>query len=359
MKLINRSWPALGLLIMAAAMSAPTLRSHGHAALSIDGEAPVVAIKVDPLPSQTKQLKFLDSFPKDKDEPSGIYFAQAQTLSHDHQGRIYVTDLRGCQIFVFSPDGGLLRKIGRSGQGPGEFNFPGKAALARGQLVVLDVGNMRIQFFSQDGQFVRSARLLRTYADMTAAKDGTIYAVTAGNEPGDLIDTLGAEGERLSSFGRPPESVERGLASPRSWLAMSPKDELFVAYWFAPIVQVYSLGGELKVTFEIRYEPMLKKLSHNPSRNQVAPGGGRRIGQSIIEAIDVSESSFFILHRGTQGRIDILEIKRDGTFLRDFWTRRSDDYYPMGLAVHEAGGMKTFYLLQIGPENRVDVFVAK
>lgn len=72
-----------------------------------------------------------------------------------------------------------------------------------------------------------------------------------------------------------------------------------------------------------------------------------------------TEGGFFILHRDLQGRVDILEFKRDGTFIRDYWTAQASEYYPRGLMVREDGAKKTFYLLQASPENRVDIFIEK
>lgn len=351
---LNVGVPAI--VVVAAVLVWP---KPGPPAESRSVDAETVAIKVNPLPSQTRQLQLLRSFPKETDEPGGVYFAQAQRLSSDLQGRIYVSDIKAGQIFIFGPAGDFLGKFGRRGQGPGEFNIPGRVLLKGDQLAVLDPGNTRIQYFSAEGRFVSSSRLAKNYVDMAIAKDGTIYGVTARKQPGDMIDALGTEGDTLFSFGRLPDALERGPGPFRSMLAMSPKDELFVAYWFAPIVQVYSAGGELRAVFEIQYKPMLEKLSRNPSGKQVMPGGGRPIGQSIIEAVYAGESGFFILHRDAQGRVDILEFQRDGTFMRDYWTRPSADYYPIGLVVRSDARQKTFYLLQMSPENKIDVFAER
>lgn len=319
-------------------------------------ETLTITIKVNPSPAQSTEIRLSNSFPMEKDEAGDVFFSQAQFLSSDPRGRIYVTDIRTCQVFVFDPEGNFLRKIGRPGQGPGEFNKPARALMSRNLLAVLDGGNTRVQYFDEKGQFARSARLAKNYVDMAIALDGTIYGVTSRKQPGDMIDALSAAGERLFSFGRPPDSVAGGQGPSQSRLSMSPRDELFVAYWFAPIVQIYSPGGELRTVFEIQYKPMQDKLARNPAMKKAMPGGGRAVGESIIEAIYVTESSFLILHRGSQGRIDILESKKDGTFLRDYWTVQTPDYYPMGLVVRDAGGKKVFYLLQVFPENRVDVF---
>lgn len=81
--------------------------------------------------------------------PNGMaYDAQQQLL--------YVADTLNHQIAVFADDGSLLRRIGKRGDGEGEFNFPLDLDLApNGDLVVLDSLNARIQVLHPDGSFVR------------------------------------------------------------------------------------------------------------------------------------------------------------------------------------------------------------
>jgi hypothetical protein len=116
-----------------------------------------------------------------------------------------------------------------------------------------------------------------------------------------MIDAIDADGRAHASFGNPRQTLSDGSGPRSCWLSMSPSDELFVAYWFSPVVQVYSAAGELRSVFEIQYKPMQDKLSRNQAQAKTAPGGGRVIGQSIIEAIWTTEAGFFILHRDLQG----------------------------------------------------------
>ncbi len=81
--------------------------------------------------------------------PNGMVF--------DSQNRrLYVADTANHQIAVFSPTGQLLERLGRRGEGEGEFNFPLDVDLSpAGQLVVLDALNARVQVLNTDGRFIR------------------------------------------------------------------------------------------------------------------------------------------------------------------------------------------------------------
>ena len=100
------------------------------------------------------------------------YAAKILGLSHPDalaigpDGNLYVTDLSQ-RVTVISPAGKVLRRWGKPGSGPGEFNFiafdpnipddiHGKIAVGpRGMVYVADSGNSRVQVFTLQGRFVR------------------------------------------------------------------------------------------------------------------------------------------------------------------------------------------------------------
>lgn len=86
---------------------------------------------------------------------AGLLFASIASVCEDGAGDFCVLDRLERTVFKFSPDGRLLLKFGRQGQGPGDFQSPGRIAFtAAGELAVLeDLGS--VSFFATDGRFVR------------------------------------------------------------------------------------------------------------------------------------------------------------------------------------------------------------
>jgi hypothetical protein len=91
------------------------------------------------------------------------------------------------QIRAFDKYGGYLRSIGRKGQGPGEFQFPVQILVSPQQeLVVCDLMQRRVLFFSLDGTFKRSVPTWR---------QGTLTRLLVDSE-GDIIAELVLRGEK-------------------------------------------------------------------------------------------------------------------------------------------------------------------
>lgn len=81
-------------------------------------------------------------------------FGTLHRVRIDDQGNIFALDGMKARITIFSPGSEVIRTIGRSGSGPGEFQFPtGFAFLRNGGLVVNDFGGHTLSFFDESFTF--------------------------------------------------------------------------------------------------------------------------------------------------------------------------------------------------------------
>ena len=76
----------------------------------VEGQVPVSALR-----SLTAVMQIAPSI----DDTS--LFAQISEIDVDQANRIWVFDFQSTQLFLFDSTGALVRRIGRRGQGPGEF----------------------------------------------------------------------------------------------------------------------------------------------------------------------------------------------------------------------------------------------
>lgn len=169
------------------------------------------------------------------ERPAGLAWdASAQQL--------YVLDSLRHRIAVFDANGALLRNIGESGNGDGQFNHPTHLALdASGELLVTDALNFRVQLIDRDGRFMgKFGKAGNGAGDFAAPKgiaadsDGHYYVVDALF---DAVQIFDRQGQLLLAFGehgsRPGQfSLPRGIF-------ISADDKVYVADAYNRRVQVF------------------------------------------------------------------------------------------------------------------------
>ena len=133
-------------------------------ALLLFATTPALAQEVVELPSEDHRLDagFAEVFRLGSlDAPEWQHFGLLQTAAFDNAGNLHLLDQDARTIVVVDPTGGLLRTIGRSGNGPGEFDFPQNLViLPAGRIVVTDIPRHRtFQIFNSDGSFDRGVRV--------------------------------------------------------------------------------------------------------------------------------------------------------------------------------------------------------
>jgi len=90
------------------------------------------------------------------EEDEEFMFQDILHLAVDDDENIYVSDSKAAFIKVFDKSGNYLRTIGKKGQGPGEFLYPFEIlVMPQGELMVNDLYQLRVHFFSLDGKYLR------------------------------------------------------------------------------------------------------------------------------------------------------------------------------------------------------------
>ena len=93
------------------------------------------------------------------DDPT-VGFSQVGGVEVDREGNLIVFEVAVPEIRVYSPDGTILRRIGRRGAGPGEFESPGAFGfgLVGDTIWVTETFSRRLTLFDRSGELLAANR---------------------------------------------------------------------------------------------------------------------------------------------------------------------------------------------------------
>ncbi len=156
-----------------------------------------------------------------RDLPDGGLSGVPQAVVVDSRGRFWVTvgaDLAEMP-YVFDAAGRFIGQVGRAGYGPGEFRYPGVAAVLPGDTVaIVDLAAARISLVGPDLDYVRSWRIPPAVHGIAVTLEGKI--ILAANVPdatrvGVPLHRFGADGTYETSFGESPAPIIPGRTQPQ------------------------------------------------------------------------------------------------------------------------------------------------
>lgn len=147
-----------------------------------------------PIQIFTPEGVLLEKWPMDPEDYNGRY-----AVSVDAENRIYISEIWGHHIKVYSKDGTELTTLGGYGTSDGKFNsLSGITIGPSGNLYIADTDNHRIQKIDTSGDFIFNMGNAGTGRGefvnprrVTAGIDGKIYVADASNNRVQVFDKTG------------------------------------------------------------------------------------------------------------------------------------------------------------------------
>jgi hypothetical protein len=309
-----------------------------------------------------QEMVFQYSFPTEAMLAQDVYIKYGSGLALDRSRNVWVVDSGEGVIQQYDPAGRFLKKVGRPGQGPGEFSRPGTIHVTEdGDLLVLDFGNLRMVVLSGEGEFKRSFKLLRRYEDFCEFK-GKIYLVYNGpREDGKTVDVLSLDGAPLGTLGEAPDFgpviPDNVRIANFKVISAAPEGRLLVGWTFFPIVHALDIGRkERMVKIEID-DPKLKERY----RNNLGELNVKKEGPLIYWVVQRTRAhrGGFLASRPAE-RIEFLDCDLKGKVRATYWAPTPEEgYLGRDFICREDGATTWIYILQTRPESKVNVYKVK
>jgi hypothetical protein len=245
-------------------------------------------------------------------ETDSFYFGSIIDVAVDSDGNAYALDGDAGHIKVIGPKGGLRDSLGRTGQGPGEFQQPREIVVARGDsLYVLDPRSSRISVFGPSGRFARGVQLeYQGFAEHLMVPDshsGFLLPYTSRPPPdaagkgstficrvtpsGTVADTvLTATPREVKPIQKEEFSVFFSIPfGEQPYVALGPKDQIHFGRNDSLRVSSYSLAGSLTAHSTLSFDPVPVTAEERKERLERFPDEDRA---SIRDALPDTKPAF-------------------------------------------------------------------
>jgi hypothetical protein len=216
----------------------------------------------------------------DAEEPYA--FSQPPRLVVDSAENIYARVASEGTILVFGPDGRFIRRIGRKGEGPGEFQIAGAHGLIGDTLWVTNWPTPRMSLFRKDGShlstrrtWVASDRRQATHEGMwSLLRDGRAFVFVDPLVP---VRTAGRPKLPLLIGTREMQNVDTLalLPNPRGLFVAGVGSWSFAPVPSSPLVATSSAGAAIAMAEWDRSRPEVVTL------RVVAPDGTERLRRKL------------------------------------------------------------------------------
>ena len=147
-------------------------------------------------------------------EPENVIFNSLGDIATDSKNNIYISDRKEKLIYLFNEEGKFLKKIGRTGRGPGEFIRPCSIYIDPKDIIyVLDESQRRVEIFDSEANHIKSIKFINfpsgSGPNIIIDKNGNFYISGWYRFQNSVIAKFSSTGELLKHFSLPVIEYER------------------------------------------------------------------------------------------------------------------------------------------------------
>ncbi len=206
-----------------------------------------------------QELNILYEFPNEKQMIDYDYVLGRGTRFDADDKAIYFCSQRQHVIFKIDYKGNLIQRIGRNGQGPGEFNLPLIPYLFGDRLLVSDNGNSRIQFLTLDGIYIKQIKMIEGISSLVSIDD-RLYMLLL-REYGNALDSpiiigqYDIDGHLVKYFGEPFQN-NKNFYYDNAQTIRSYQGQIHCLQLYGATYRIYDRVGNRIRQFQLKINPL-------------------------------------------------------------------------------------------------------
>jgi hypothetical protein len=319
--------PCVGLrsYVLALLLLLPVALNAGKVTL-VDG---VPHVSNQASPPQGVQAVQLEELWRAGGEDDDVFFGLISKVCCDEQGDIYILDSQVCKVYVYSPDGRLLRTLFGEGDGPGEVRRPRSLALlGDGTVGVIQEFPGRMVRVDRLNNPAPSIAVLSEAGQGAATLDGCFAGgptlVFSGVRLQQAVQGIEGREQFLSIYSIAGKELAR-LVSARTArdynrFVFAEKNEMPAFYWVNDVgpdgrvytaprrdeytIEVYSPQGKLERVISREYEHLKRSAAAYRRLHGVIDSIFRRVPFEYTIEIEKDEYDILAMQQGIRVRDD-------------------------------------------------------
>jgi hypothetical protein len=182
-------------------------------------------------------------------EEAGCDLYSITGIAIDSRQNLYVTDMMDFSLKQYSEKGVYTGKVGRRGNGPGEFRAPNKPFVWNDTVLILDIHSPRIQLFTRQlhyagGFFIKEG----VPFDIAISGNGKVYVALFGEDERARLVIHDMHGRPQGSVSLKPKGDGHTMYN-FFRLAVASDGDIIVAYVYLNEVDVYGNDGTFRFSF--------------------------------------------------------------------------------------------------------------
>jgi hypothetical protein len=235
-------------------------------------------------------------------------------ISVDRLGRFIIRDHSDRSIKIYSADGRRVDTFGRSGRGPGEFQYLMDAGVVGDRIFGYDYASNQLTYFTEDGKVSETVSLVRggieqpqPYSIAVIDENRFLFA-TAPQKAISLLRITGLDGTKVKEFfpldaqWTDPPTLWQGIFLPdHIWHQADAFDGLiFSGMWGGKNLHVFDYEGKLQGTGPVdAVEPLIslpELLERNNGRIRDAKNISIQNGNRVIRRVVATRVATVTVH---------------------------------------------------------------
>ena len=164
-------------------------------------------------------------------------------VAADDYGNIYVLDAMDYSLKKFDPSGQLVKRVGRKGQGPGEFIAPRLLAASQHYLFTTDQSMSGIQMFDKNLEFVTRIPLGLPLSDIAAISDEKLAVIPLSVMGSGKVKILNTQGKILQEI-EYAESLKKLSLLNITDVEIGTQGHVYLAFSFKDRIEKWSTEGQ-------------------------------------------------------------------------------------------------------------------